>query len=43
VERRTGNNSFTGTAFRVAPTYFHLWGRVELWWHRHFNTALVKS
>ena len=24
AERRTGNNSFTGTAFWVVPAYFHL-------------------
>jgi len=25
TERRTGNNYFTGTAFRAGPAYFHLW------------------
>jgi len=25
MERRTGNDSFTGTAFRTVLAYFHLW------------------
>jgi len=29
VERRTGSNCFTGTAFRAVPAYFHLWVTVN--------------